>query len=103
MIGAYDAQPGCLPADRLVPTYKQVLQLWSGKLAIACGMAKIHLELFQSKENQPFYACGDKNTIRAYVNTPATATLAIGDENKQADRFPFFSASRKTLKINLIR
>ena len=40
---------------------------------------------------------------RRIVNTPATAKLAIVDENKQADRFPFFSASRKTLKIYLIR
>ena len=40
---------------------------------------------------------------RRIVNTPATAKLAIVDENKQADRFRFFSASQKTLKINLIR
>ena len=41
--------------------------------------------------------------IRRIVKTPDTAKLAIGDANKQADRFPFFSASQKTLKINLIR
>ena len=40
---------------------------------------------------------------RRIVNTPATAKLAIVYENKQADRFPFFSASQKKLKINLIR
>ena len=43
------------------------------------GMAKRHLELVGSKENQHFYACGDKNTIREYVNTPATAKLAIAE------------------------
>ena len=46
----------------------------------------------------------DKYTVyRRIVNTPATAKIAIGDENKQADRFPFFSASQKTPKFNLIR
>ena len=65
MIRSYDAQPRCLPADRVVPTYKQLLQFWSGKLAMACGMAKRHLELFRYEENQDFYACGDKNMICA--------------------------------------
>ena len=66
-------------------------------------MAKRHFKLFRFEEYQPFYACGDKNTIRANVNTPATAKLAIADKNKQSDHFPFFSASQKILKINLIR
>ena len=38
---------------------------------------KIYLQLIGSEENQQFYACGDKNKIRSYVNTPATAKLAI--------------------------
>ena len=46
---------------------------------MACGMAKIHLELFQSEENQPFYACGDKNMIRANLNTPATAKVEVAE------------------------
>ena len=49
---------------------------------MACGIAKRHLELFRSEENQPFSECGDKNTIHAYVNTPATAKLRIKETNK---------------------
>ena len=50
MIREHDAQPGCLPADRVVPTYKPLLQFRSEKLAMPCGMVKIHIELFQSEE-----------------------------------------------------
>ena len=77
MIRAHDAQPGCLPADRLVPTNNNLLCLY--KLAMACGMVKRHLELFRSEENQPFYACGEKNTVRAHINTPATEKLALAE------------------------
>ena len=45
---------------------------------MAGGMAKRHLELFISEEK----ACGDKNTIRADVNTPATTELALVERNK---------------------
>ena len=45
-----------------------------------------------------------KNKVnRRTVNTPATAKLAIKDENKPAHCFAFFSASQKTLKFKLIR
>ena len=70
---------------------------------MACGMAKRHLELFRSEENQPFYACGDKNTICAYVNTPATAKLAISEKQKCDHSFRFSKGSQKTLKFILIR
>ena len=30
-------------------------------------------------ENPPFYVCRYKNTVRTYVNTPATAKLAIAE------------------------
>ena len=40
---------------------------------------------------------------RRIVNTPATEKVAMADENKPAHLFRFFSASQKTLKINLIR
>ena len=69
MLRACDAQPGCLPADRVVPSYKQVLQFCSGKLAMACGMAK----------NIDSFMPVDKNTIRAHVKTPARAKLAIAE------------------------
>ena len=66
-------------------------------------MAKKHLELFRSEENQPFYAFGDKNTLRAYVNTPATAKLAIAEKQKCDHSFGFFKGSQKTLKFILNR
>ena len=40
---------------------------------------------------------------RSIVNTPATAKIAIEDENKPAHCFAFFSGSQKTLKFKLIR
>ena len=40
---------------------------------------------------------------RRIVKTPATAELAIVDENKYVHVVGFFSASQKTLKIILIR
>ena len=49
------------------------------KLVFIRSMAKRHFKLFRFEEYQPFYACGDKNTIRANVNTPATAKLAIAE------------------------
>ena len=51
-------------------------------IALACGRANRHLELFKSEENQPFSACGDKNMIHAYVNTPATAKLRVKENNR---------------------
>ena len=50
------------------------------------------------------FAIFAKYTVyRRIVNTPATEQLAIADENEPAHLFRFFSASQKTLKINLIR
>ena len=46
---------GCLPADRVVPIYKQLLQFCPGKLAMACGMTKRRLELFRSEEKQDMH------------------------------------------------
>ena len=46
---------------------------------------------------------GQDTVYRRIVNTPATTKLAIEEGNKQSQRFAFFSASQKTLKINLIR
>ena len=43
------------------------------------SIVKRQLELVRSEENEPFYACGDKNMIRAYVNTPATAKIALAE------------------------
>ena len=43
-----------------------------------------------------FYACGDKNTIRAYVNTPATAKLAIVERNKYVQVVGFSFLAQKT-------
>ena len=40
---------------------------------------------------------------RRIINPPATIKLAIGDENKAAHCFAFFSACQKTLKFQLIR
>ena len=40
---------------------------------------------------------------RRIVNTPATAKLAIEDENKPAHCVAYFLASQKTLKFKLIR
>ena len=58
---------------------------------MAGGMAKRHLELVRS-----FYACGDKNTIRAYVNTPATAKRAIAVRNKYVQVVGFSILPQKT-------
>ena len=58
-----------------------------------------HSELFSSDEN----VCRDQNTIRAYVNTPATAKLDIAVTYRQAQLVGFFVGSQKTLKINWIR
>ena len=38
-----------------------------------------HLQIFKSDENQLFYVLRDKKKIRAYVNTHATAKLAIAE------------------------
>ena len=62
-------------------------------------MAKRHLELFRSEENQHFYACGDKNTIRAYVNTPTTAKLTIKERNKDHQLLRFVQGFSKKLTI----
>ena len=60
--------------------YKQtIITVPIGNLAMVGGMAKRHLELVGSEENQHFYACRDKSTLRTYVNTPATAKLAIAE------------------------
>ena len=49
------------------------------------------------------YTLPASTVYRRIVNTPATAKLAIEDENKPAHCFAFFSASQKTLKFKLIR
>ena len=46
---------------------------------------------------------GQDTVYRRIVNTPATAKLAIEDENKPAHCLAFFSGSQKTLKFKLIR
>ena len=50
-------------------------------------------------ENQLVQACRDLNMVHAYVNTPATAKLAIQVLNKYPHCFAFFKGSHKTLKI----
>ena len=66
-----------MPACRQGGAYIQTIVT----IAIACGRAERHLELFKLEENQPFSACGDKNTKRAFVNTPATAKLRVKENN----------------------
>ena len=62
-----------------------------------------HLQIFKSDENQLFYVLRDKKKIRAYVNTPATAKLAIAEKQKCDHSFRFSKGSQKTLKFILIR
>ena len=45
---------------------------------MACGMAKDTFDYLDPKNIDSFMPV-DKNTIRAYVNTPATAKLAIAE------------------------
>ena len=74
------------------------------KRPVFCGSngkwhGKEDIELFRSDEN----ACRVQNTIRAYVNTPATAKLDISVTYRQVHLVGFVVGSQKKLKINWIR
>ena len=64
---------------------------------------KKHIESFISDEKQLFYAWRYRKIIRAYVNTPAAAKLAIAEWQKCDHSCRFFKGSQKTLKCILIR
>ena len=59
--------------------------------------------MFKSDENQLFYAWKDKRVIRAYLNTAATAQLAVAEYHKCDHSLGFFKGSQKTLNFILIR
>ena len=59
---------------------------------------KKHFELFIYNENL-FYAWRDKKIIRVYVNTPATAKLAIEETSHYIHPLAFYFLPQKTLKL----
>ena len=70
MIRAGDAQPGwSLQTNNIYSCDLENLQ-WHGKKRI---------EIIKSDENQLVQAGRDRNTVRTYVNTPATAEPDIAE------------------------
>ena len=71
MITAGDAQPGSLPADSVVTPYKCV-QGYFVEILFALNKESRNLSY-----NEYLWIYSLQNAKRAYVNTPATAKLAI--------------------------
>ena len=93
MITAHDAQPACRQGGAYIQTIITVL-IWKTNNGMWPG--KKHIELFRSVENQLVQVYRDKNMIRAYVNTPATAKIAIGETNRYVHPLAFSFLPQKT-------
>ena len=83
-------------AHRVVPAYRQSAPVLIWKTNNGMWPGKKHIEVLRSVENQLVQVYRDKNMIRAYVNTPATAKLAIGEKQKCDHSVRFSKGSQKT-------